>query len=114
MKHPGLRLHVVESEMFGENAYLAHLSLRDGIVGIVTDLGRQMESDGQAGLSLLQQKAIPPVRLLGGTEAGILAHSPQPPTVHGGLHAAGVRVLAGKTEFFQVLGFISILAFLLS
>src|SRR5690606_5701046 len=43
--------------------------------------------------ALLQQVAVPPVGLLGGAEAGVLAHGPQPAPVHGGIHTPGEGVL---------------------
>ena len=48
-----------------------------GRVGVVAHLGRQVERDRQAGLALLEEVAEAAVRLLGGGEAGVLAHRPE-------------------------------------
>ena len=76
----------------------AHLPLRLAGVGVVAHLGRQVEGDRQPGLALLEQVAEAPVRLLGGREAGVLAHRPEAAAVHRRLDAAGERVLAGRPE----------------
>ena len=56
----------------------ADLARRLRRVRVVAHLGRQVERDRQAGLALLEQVAEPAVRLLGGREAGVLAHRPEP------------------------------------
>ena len=76
----------------------ADLALRLRGVGVVAHLGRQVEGDRQPGLALLEEVAEAPVRLLGGREAGVLAHRPEPAPVHRRLDAAGERVLAGPAE----------------
>ena len=67
-------------------------------VRVVAHLGRQVEGDRQPGLALLEQVAEALVGLLGGREAGVLAHRPEPAAVHRRLDAAGERVLAGAPE----------------
>ena len=64
-----------------------------GVVGVVADLGRQVEGDGEARLALLQQVVVPPVGLLGRGVPRVLAHGPQPAAVHVGLDSAGVWIL---------------------
>ena len=76
----------------------AHLPLRLPGIGVVAHLGRQVEGDRQAGLALLEQVPEAPVRLLGGREAGVLAHRPEAAAVHRRLDAPGERVLAGPPE----------------
>ena len=77
----------------------ADLALGLGRVGVVAHLGRQVEGDRQAGLALLEQvaEALGWSRL-GGREAGVLAHRPEPAPVHRRLDAAGERELARPAE----------------
>ena len=72
----------------------AHLPFRLPGVRVVAHLGRQVERDRQPGLALLEQVAEPAVGLLGGGEAGVLAHRPEAAPVHRRLDAPGERVLA--------------------
>ena len=67
-------------------------------VRVVAHLGRQVEGHRQAGLALLEQVAEAPVGLLGGGEAGVLAHRPEAAAVHRRLDAPGERELAGPAE----------------
>ena len=76
----------------------ADLALRLGCVGVVAHLGRQVEGDRQPGLALLEEVAEALVGLLGGREAGVLAHRPEAAAVHRRLDAPGERVLAGPAE----------------
>ena len=69
-----------------------------GASRVVAHLGRQVERDRQARLALLEQVAEPAVGLLGGREAGVLAHRPEPAAVHRRLDAAGERELARQAE----------------
>ena len=72
------------------------------MVRIVSGLGRQVEGNAESGLALFQKIAIALVSLLRRAEASILAHSPEPPSIHGGLDAAGKRIFPREAE----LGFI--------
>src|SRR5690606_1569115 len=65
-----------------------------GRVRIVAHQGGQVERDGEARLAVGQEVAEPPVRFLGGAEAGELPHGPQAAPVHGAVNAAGVRIFA--------------------
>ena len=84
------------------DAHLAYLALSDGIIGVVANLGRQVEGHGEAGLALLQEVAVAAVGLLGVAEAGILAHGPEPTAVHGGLDSAGKGELTREAKLIQV------------
>src|SRR4029453_5119306 len=53
-----------------------------------------VEGDTEPGLAVLQQVAEAGVGLGGRPEAGVLAHRPGPPAVHGRVDAAGEGVLA--------------------
>src|SRR4029077_13183066 len=70
------------------DADAADLSLREGMVGVVTHLRRQVEGDTEPANPLAQQVMVAPVRLGRGAEPGILAHGPQAAAVHGWLYAA--------------------------
>ena len=89
-------LHVGEAG--DRDADPADLAFGLGGVGVVAHLGRQVERDRQPGLALLEEVAEPLVRLLGGREAGVLAHRPEAAPVHRRLDAAGEGRLAGQAE----------------
>ena len=89
-------LHV--GERADRDADPADLPRRLRRVRVVAHLGRQVERDRQARLALLEEVAEAAVRLLGGREARVLAHRPEPRAVHRGLDAAGERVLAREAE----------------
>ena len=52
------------------------------MIGIETHQRGQIEGDGEPGLALLQQIAITGVGILGGGEAGELAHGPELAPIH--------------------------------
>ena len=70
------------------DADAADLAAGERVIGVVAHLRRQIERHAQSAHTLLQQVAIPPVRLGGRAKPGVLPHRPQPPAVHGGLDAA--------------------------
>src|SRR5690348_15972673 len=90
------RLHV-RQRTDGYSAF-ADLSARQFMVGVVAHQGRQIEGDRNAVLSLGEQIAEARVRLLGGAEAGELAHGPKTGAVHGWVDAPRVRRLAGSAD----------------
>ena len=73
------------------------------MIGVIADLGGQVEGDAEAGLSLLQEIAIAAVGLLRRGEPGVLTHGPHPAPVHGGLYAARKGIGAGKPEGFEII-----------
>ena len=79
------RLHVVER--VDRDALAPDLAERAGVVGVVPHQRRHVERRREAGLAVVEQVAEALVGLLGGAEAGELAHRPQPPAVHRGVHA---------------------------
>src|SRR5690606_20593870 len=96
----GQRLHVLQA---GDgHAHLAHFALRHHVVGVVADLGGQVEGDREARLPLLQEEFVAAVGLLRVGEAGVLAHGPEAAAVHGGLDAAGEGELAGVAQALVV------------
>ena len=70
----------------------------DGVVGIETQLGRQIEGDREAHDALLDKVPVAPVGLRGRPEAGVLPHRPQPLGVHAPIDAARERVAAGLAQ----------------
>jgi hypothetical protein len=73
--------------------------------------GRRRGPSGSAGrrpprarLAALEQRAVAAVRLLGGAEAGVLAHRPQPAAVHRRVHPAGEGRLAGHADAPEAAG----------
>ena len=85
-------LHVLEA--VDGHAHAADLAHGLGIVGVVADLGREVEGDGEAGRAALEQVAVAPVGLGRGAEPRVLAHRPELAAVAAGVEAAGERVLA--------------------
>ena len=79
------------------------------VVGVVADLRRQVEGDGDAGLALLEQVLVAAVRLLGVGEAGVLAHGPETAAIHRWLYAAGEGILAGEGEVVDVLEAVAVI-----
>ena len=72
------------------------------MIGIVADLGGEVEGHRQAGLTGFQEEVVTFVGLLGGGETGVLAHGPEAAAISGGLHRPGVRILTGQTQLLQV------------
>src|SRR2546428_501946 len=64
------------------------------ISGVVAHRSRQVEGDGEPGLSLGQEVAEAAVRLRRAAEAGVLAHRPEPSAIHLGVDAARERRLS--------------------
>ena len=100
------RLHVAQRA--DRDAYLADFALRQRVVRVVADLGRQVERYRQAGLALPQQILIALVRLFRRTEAGVLAHRPEPAAIHRRLDASRIGVAAGKAELGHIAASIAV------
>ena len=80
------------------DAHLTDLAHSEGMVGVEADLGGQIEGDGETRGAVCQQIFVALIGFFGVAHAGILAHGPEAAAVHGGLHAAGVREIAGIAE----------------
>ena len=80
------------------HAHAAGLARGQRMVGIHAHLRREVEGDGEPGHALRKQIAVAAVALLGGAEASVLAHGPEPRAVHLGMDAAGEGKLAGEAE----------------
>ncbi len=90
------RRHVFDR--IDRDADAAHFAGRQVVIGVVADLGGEVERHAQAVHALRQQIAIPRIRLGGGAEARILPHRPQPPAIHRRLNAAREGKLAGEAQ----------------
>ena len=69
---------------------------RARIVGVVAELRRQVERDREPGLTVLEEIAETPVRLLCGCEPRVLPDRPRTSAVHVRVGAARERELARK------------------
>ena len=88
--------HVVDAVDGDTDA--ADLAARRRRVGVVADLGRQVEGDREPGRPLLEQVAVAAVRFGGARVPGVLAHGPQPLAVGLAVEAPGVGEAAGVPE----------------
>ena len=79
------------------------------MIGVVPDLGRQVEGYREARLTLLEQVAVSGVGFLGVAETRVLAHRPEAAAIHRGLDASGVRELAGKAELREIVPAVHVL-----
>src|SRR4051794_36243041 len=93
-------LHVVQR--VDRDALAPDLAERHRVVGVVAHERGHVERRAQAGLAVVEQVAEALVRLLGGAEAGELAHRPQAAPVHARVHAAGEGIPAGKADLVAV------------
>ena len=80
------------------DADLADFADGHGIVGVVADLGGEIEGHREARGAVREEEFVAAVGLLGVAHAGVLAHGPEAAAIHGGLDAAGVGILAGIAE----------------
>ena len=89
-------LHVLDAR--DGDADLADLADDSRVIRVVAHLRREVERDGEPGLSMREQRAEPRVRIQSGPEPGVLAHRPKPTAIHRRLHAARVRRLAWQAR----------------
>ena len=80
------------------DALAADLAFGERVVGVVAHQRRHVEVGRQSGLALGDQVLEALVRVLGGAEAGDLAHRPQPAPIHRRVRSARERVLAGQAD----------------
>ena len=76
------------------HADAAHFARGQRMVGIHAHLRGQIEGHRESGGALREQIAVAAVALLGGAEAGVLAHGPEAAAVHVAVDAARVGELA--------------------
>ena len=77
---------------------LAHLAVRQGVVGVIAHLGGQIEGDGQASGSCSEQLPVALIGFSRGPKARVLPHRPGPAGVHRRVDPAGVRKLPRLTQ----------------
>ena len=80
-------LHVVEG--VDRDPLAPDLAEAAGVVGVVAHQGRHVEGGREPGLAVVEQVVEALVGLLGGAEAGELAHRPEPAPVHRGVGRRG-------------------------
>ncbi len=90
------RFHVFER--IDSDANLADFARRARMIGVVSDLRGQVESNRQSCLPLGQQVTKTFVRLRRRAEPGVLPHGPETPTIHRGINPARVRKFSGKSD----------------
>ena len=73
----------------------SHFAKGAWVIGVETQLRRQIKGDAQPCRSTLQQQPVTGVALLDRGEAGVLAHGPASPAIHRGINAAGERERSG-------------------
>ena len=93
-------LHIAQTA--DADANLAHFTLGKIVIGVITNLRRQIKGDGKPRLPLGQQIMIALVALRARAKPGILAHGPQAPAIHVGLDAARKGIVTRETELFQI------------
>ncbi len=80
------------------DAAFANFTFGQCVIGVVAHQGGEIEGSGKAGLALSEEITEALVGVLGGAEAGELAHGPHSAAMHGGVNAAGVGRLTGEAE----------------
>ena len=90
------RLHV--GERVDRHPFATDLAERARVVGVVAHQRRHVEGRREARLPVLEEVAEALVRLLGGAEAGELAHRPELPAVHRRVDTARERIDARVAE----------------
>ena len=88
--------HIVEG--VDSNAYFTNFASGHFVVGVIADLGWQVECAGQAGAAVSDQVFVTFVGFFSGGESSIHTHGPEFATVHGRLYATGVWIFARESE----------------
>jgi len=98
-----LELSRTATEVDLEYANLSYLAQAEGMVGVITDLGREIKGYAQTGLAMFQEILVAFVGICCSAKTGILPHRPKSPAVHCRLHTAGEWVLSRKSEISLVI-----------
>ena len=98
VERDALEQHLHVRERVDRDPRAADLALGERVVGVVAELGREVERDREAGLTALEEVAEARVRLLGRPVARVLANRPRAAAVHRLVRAARERVRTGKLE----------------
>ena len=88
--------HIVEG--VDSYAYFTNFASGHFVVGVIADLGWQVECAGQAGAAVSDQVFVTFVGFFSGGETSIHTHGPEFATVHGRLYATGVWIFARESE----------------
>jgi hypothetical protein len=106
--HRHRRGDLVEADVLEERAHVAERRHGDAlaadlaagarVVGVVAHEGGHVEGGREARLALAEEETEARVGVLGGAEAGELAHRPEPAAVHARIDAARERELAGEPD----------------
>ena len=80
------------SQRVNSNAYLTNFTLRNWIIGVITNLSWQVESAGQASCTGCNQLTITCIGLLSSGETSIHTHGPETATIHGWLYTTSERI----------------------
>ena len=99
----GVELYAVEEALHifdgvDGDADLADFTEGHGVVGVVADLGGEIEGYGETRGAVGEEEFVTAIGLFCIAHAGVLTHGPETAAVHGGLDAAGEGVLAGEAE----------------
>jgi hypothetical protein len=85
-------VHVIDA--VDRDSDLSDFTGRERIIGIQTDLRREIKRDAQTGRALREQIFIPSVRFLRSRESGVLTHRPELSAIHVRTDATRVGELA--------------------
>jgi len=72
------------------------------MIGVVPNLGGEIEGHRETRLTLSQEEAVALVRLVGRCVSRVLAQGPKAAPVHRGLHAARKGVFSWEAELLQI------------
>ena len=100
-------LHVLDR--VDRDADFSNLANGQRVIGIQADLGGQVEGDRKSGGAVGEQVFVAFVGFLGVAHAGVLAHGPKTASVHGGLDAAGVGIIARVSDVAVLVAGVEIL-----
>src|SRR3954470_22557893 len=94
------RLHVIQR--VDRDSLAAHFAERARVIGVMPHERRHVERGRAARRPVMEQVSEACFGLLGGAEAGELAHRPEATAVHGLVDAARVRVFAGNADLLEL------------
>ena len=77
------------------NAGAADFAGGEGVIGVKTELGGEIEGDGEAGDALGKEESIAAIALFGCAKAGVLAHGPKTFAIHVRINPTGVWERSG-------------------
>ena len=96
------------SKGVNSNTNLAYLALRNSIIGIITNLSRQVESTRQTSSTGLNQIAITLVGLCSSGETCIHTHSPETTAIHSRLYTTSIWIHTREANFIGIVSILNI------